>query len=114
MKNYIQPGDVVSVVAPSSTTSGDGVKVGLIFGIAMTDAGSGDDVQLKTTGIFSLPKVSAQAWTQGVQIYWDDGNNRCTTVDNNVPIGVASAAADNPSSTGNVRLTGQIVGTVMS
>lgn len=114
MKNYIQPGDVVSVVAPSTVTSGDGVKVGLLFGIAMTDAGSGDDVQIKTTGVFSLPKVSAQAWTQGAQIYWDDGNSRCTTVDNNVPIGVATAAADNPSSTGYVRLTGQVVGTVMS
>lgn len=114
MKNYIQPGDVITVVAPGTVTSGDGVKVGLIFGIAMHDAGSGDDVQIKTTGVFSLPKTSAQAWTQGVQIYWHDGNSECTTVDNNVPIGVATVAAANPSATGYVRLTGQVVGTVMS
>ena len=109
--NYIGPGDTVTLVASEDTVSGDGVKNGLLFGVALTDAGSGDNVQCKTTGIWSLPKVSAQAWTVGAQIYWDDGNDRCTTVDNNVPIGVAAAVADNPSDTGWVRLTGQIVGT---
>lgn len=114
MKNYIQPGDTITVVAPATITSGDGVLVGLLFGIAVTDAGSGDDVDIKTTGVFELPKVSAQAWTQGAQIYWDDGNSNCTTTDTNVPIGVATAAAANPSAVGYVRLTGQVVGTEMS
>jgi predicted RecA/RadA family phage recombinase len=112
--NYIAPGDIVTLVATETTVSGDGVKNGLLFGVAITDAGSGDNVECKTTGIWRLPKVSTQEWTVGVQIYWDDGNDRCTTVDNNVPIGVAVAATTNPSATGLVRLTGQIVGTVMS
>lgn len=103
--NYLQPGDTLTVEAPATVASGDGVLVGLIFGIAITDAASGDDVQIKTTGVFRLPKVSAQAWaTVGLTIYWDDGNSRCTTADTGVPIGVNIATAANPSATGDVRL----------
>jgi predicted RecA/RadA family phage recombinase len=112
--NYIQPGDVLEVTAPEATTSGDGTLVGLLFGVALHDADNGAVVRIQTTGVFELPKVSAQAWTVGQLIYWDDGNDRCTTVDTNYAIGVATAVAANPSSTGHVRLLGQIVGTVSS
>jgi predicted RecA/RadA family phage recombinase len=114
MKNYIQPGDTVKVVAPASITSGDGVLVGLLFGIAVTDAGSGDDVQIKTQGVFELPKVSTEVWAPGDLIYWDDGAGNCTTVDTNVAIGVTLADAANPTATGIVRLNGFIAGTVTS
>lgn len=114
MKNFIQPGDVISVPAPATVSSGDGVLVGLLFGVATTDAGSGDDVQIKTTGVFQLPKATGQAWTVGALVYWDDGNSRCTTTDNNVPVGVVVEAAGSSATVGIVRLTGQVVGTVMS
>jgi predicted RecA/RadA family phage recombinase len=112
--NYIQPGDTIIVPATEDTVSGDGVLVGNIFGVAINDAGSGDDVPIKTTGVWRLPKVSAQAWTVGQVIYWDDGNDRCTTADTNVAIGVAVAIANNPSATGDVRLHGGVWGTVVS
>ena len=112
--NFIQDGDTIIVPAPATLSSGDGVLVGLLFGVAITDAGSGDDVPIKTTGVWQLAKTSAQAWTVGAQIYFDDSTGVCTTVDNNVPVGVAAAVAANPSATGLVRLTGQVVGTVMS
>jgi predicted RecA/RadA family phage recombinase len=114
MKNYIGPGDVVTVEAPATTTSGDGVLVGVCFGVAIVDAGSGDDVQVQVVGVFELPKLSAQAWTAGDLIYWDDGNSRCTTVDTNVPIGFATEDAANPSSVGRVRLLGMQVGTAIT
>jgi len=38
-------------------------------------------------------------------IYWDNTNKQCTTTStSNTKIGVATAAAANPSSVGNVRL----------
>jgi predicted RecA/RadA family phage recombinase len=114
MRNYIQPGDIVVVNAPETTTAGDGTLVGNLFGIAVTDAANGAPVQIKTTGVFSLPKVTTQEWTVGAVIYWDDGNDRCTTVDTNVAIGVALAVTANPSATGIVRLHGGVWGTVVS
>jgi predicted RecA/RadA family phage recombinase len=54
-----------------------------------------------------LAKVSAQAWTEGAKIYWDDtAKNFTTTSGGNTLAGVAAAAAANPSATGKVRLDG--------
>jgi hypothetical protein len=46
--------------------------------------------------IYSLPKVSAQAWAVGQAIYWDNVARNCTAVGSgNSRIGVATAAAAN-------------------
>lgn len=107
MRNYVQPGDVVTVPAPAAVASGDGVLVGGLFGIAGTDAASGDPVEIKTVGVYDMPKTSAQAWTVGAAIYWDNSAGVATTVDtSNTLIGKAVEAAANPSGTGRVRLNG--------
>lgn len=106
-KNYIQPGDTVTVTAPAAVASGAGVLIGTLFGVAITDAASGAAVPIKTTGVFDLAKTSAQAWTVGAAIYWDNTNKVCTTTaTDNTLIGKAVEAAANPSGTGRVRLNG--------
>lgn len=106
--NYIQPGCNLTIPAPANVSSGGGVLSGVLFGVALGDADSGDDVVIATEGVFTLPKTSAQAWTVGAAIYWDDDGDGATTATTagNVFIGVAAAAASNPSSTGVVRLNG--------
>jgi predicted RecA/RadA family phage recombinase len=107
MKNYISSGDMVTVSAPAAVASGDGVLVGSLFGVAATDADSGAPVEVKTTGVFTLPKTSAQAWTVGAAVYWDSSNKVATTTStDNTLIGKALAVAANPSGTGVVRLDG--------
>jgi predicted RecA/RadA family phage recombinase len=108
MKNFIQSGDTITVTAPADVSSGDGVLVGDIFGVAAFDAKSGDDVEIKTTGVFELAKTSAQAWASvGTAIYWDNSNKVVTsTASTNKLIGVNVATAANPSDTGTVRLNG--------
>lgn len=108
MKNFLQPGDSLTVPAPADVASGDGVKVGQMFGVATHDAKSGTDVTLKLTGVFELPKTSAQAWAVGALVYWT-GSAATTTKGTNLPIGCAVAVADNPSDTGFVRLNGTAV-----
>lgn len=106
MKNYVQDGEAITVEAPTGgVTSGDGVLLGKLFGVAQTTALATEPVAIVTRGVFTLPKLSAQAWTVGADIYWDAGNDRCTTVStSNTLIGKATAVAANPSDTGNVRL----------
>lgn len=107
MKNYIQPGDTVTLIAPAVVASGAGVLVGSIFGVAAGAAASGAAVEVVTTGVFDLAKVEAQAWTQGARIYWDDtAKVATTTASTNKLIGVAVEAAANPTATGRVRLSG--------
>lgn len=105
MKNYVQPGNTITVPAPANVLAGAGVLVGNIFGIAAYDALSGDDVEIAMTGVFDLPKVSAQEWTVGATIYWDNSEKVCTTTaSSNKAIGLAILAAANPSAIGRVRL----------
>lgn len=105
MNNFIQEGEVLTLTAPYTRTSGQGAQVGSIFGVATADVTSGAAGEFSTCGVFELAKTSAQAWTVGQKIYWDDTNKRCDT-DGTVGmlIGVATAVAANPSSTGYVKL----------
>lgn len=103
--NFIQPGEVLTLTAPYTRTSGQGAQVGSIFGVATSDVTSGDPGEFATCGVWSLAKTSAQAWAVGQKVYWDDSNKRCDT-DGTVGmlVGVAIAVAANPSSTGYVKL----------
>jgi predicted RecA/RadA family phage recombinase len=88
-------------------TSGDGLLVGSIFGVAAGDAANAETVEAALVGIFDLKKVGSQAWTVGAKVYWDDTNKRCTTVaTDNTLVGVAvEAVASGAGDTiGRVRL----------
>lgn len=103
--NHIQPGNTLTLVAPYDVASGAGLLVGTIFGVAQYAALSGADVEADTVGVWELPKTSAQAWTQGAAIYWDNTNKvATTTATSNTLIGAAAEAAANPSATGKVWL----------
>lgn len=103
--NYLQPGDVLTLIAPYDVASGGGALVGRLFGVATSTVATGKPGEFKTTGVWLLPKTSAQAWTAGASIFWDNTNKRCDSDATVGPfIGAAVAAADNPSSTGYVQL----------
>ncbi|MBF0602144.1 MAG: DUF2190 family protein [Nitrospirae bacterium] len=108
MKNWIQSGDTVSVVAPADVASGNGVIVGSLFGLAVSDAVSGDDVEIVTVGVADITKA-AGAITQGAKVYWDNtAKNVTTTVGTNTLIGCAVMAAANGDATVRVRLNGVV------
>ncbi len=110
MRNFIQNGKTITLAAPYAVTSGDGLLVGSIFGVASNDAANTAEVEVALEGVFSLKKTSAQAWTVGAVIYWDDTNKVCTTTaSTNKLIGTAVAVAANPSATGIVRLNGAFI-----
>ena len=108
MKNFIQPGDSLTILAPAAVASGAPVVSGVLFGVANHAAALGAPLTIETRGVFELPKISAQAWTQGQAIYITPGTGLCTTATTtgNLFIGTAAAAAVNPTATGIVRLNG--------
>lgn len=109
MKNYLQQGDTVTVAAPYALAAGQGALVGALFGVAQNAAAAGAECELKRTGVFTLTKTNAQAWAAGARLYWDNAAREVTTVANaNVLVGVALAAAANPSATGTVLLDGAV------
>lgn len=108
MKNWVQPGDQLTIAAaPYAVTSGQGLQMGSIFGVAVTAAASGAAVEIQTSGVVTLTKQAAQAWTQGQPLYWDNaGRQVTTTVGSNKLIGYAAAAAAAPDTVGQVWLPG--------
>lgn len=106
-KNFIQPGDTVTIPAPAAVTSGGVVIAGNIAGIAQGDAASGEPVDVKTSGVWQLPKVAADNVTLGAPIHWASGTGLATiTASGNRKIGVAVEAAAASTGTVKVRLSG--------
>jgi predicted RecA/RadA family phage recombinase len=108
MKNYIQNGAMIAVTAPADgVTSGDGVLVGNLFGIASTTTSGGDAVTIQMEGVFDLLKLGTDTIGQGQAVYWDAANRRVTeTASGNCLIGAATEAAGNGASVVRVRLNG--------
>jgi predicted RecA/RadA family phage recombinase len=94
MRNYIQDGDTLTVTAPAAVASGDFVQVGRIRGVAVTAAASGAQVELKTTGVFRIPKLGSEAFASvGLPVYCvlsGDGVKTVTTASTtaNVLVGI--------------------------
>jgi predicted RecA/RadA family phage recombinase len=78
MKNYVQAGDTVTVVAPSTVVSGQSVLVGDLFGVAVHDAASGTLLEICTQGVVTLRKAAGTI-NPGVRVFWDAGASRVTT-----------------------------------
>lgn len=108
MKNFRQPADTIDLTAPGGgVVSGNGYKIGQIFGVAARTEAAGNLFPLMVTGAHDLPKTSAQANTEGQLVYWDDtGKKVTTTASGNLLIGVAIQVAVNPSDVGRYRLNG--------
>lgn len=109
MKTFIQQGDCITVVAPAGgTVSGELYKVGALIGVAATTEAAGAPVVLKLCGVFSLTKISAQAWAAGDLLYMNTTSRALTNVSaaGLVLVGVATEVAANPSAVGACRLNG--------
>ncbi len=108
MKNFIQNGHMITVPAPTGgITSGQGMIVGGLFGIAATTAAEGANVEIATTGVYDLPKAPATVFTLGDRVAWDDTAKMIAPPAAGLyPVGVAIIAVGNGAVTVRVRLDG--------
>lgn len=102
MKNYIQPGNTVTVTAPTGgVISGQAILVGALFGVCAHDAAEGAEVEIAVTGVFEIPS-NGSAFSEGAKVYWNNTDKQAvTTASGNTLIGHALASG---ASTVTVRL----------
>lgn len=94
MKNFIQKGDSITIAAPATVTSGAGVQIGSLFGVASTSAESGAALSIVTMGVFDLPKeATTDTFDVGDPVEWDGNNSRIAALDAGERIGITVAAA---------------------
>lgn len=107
MKNFVQPGDVITVTAPYALSAGDGCLVGILFGIACGTYLNGAAAEIKTEGVFDITALSTDtaSGTTLVSAYWDNTNKRITTTSSgNTKVGTIIAAKASGETTARVRL----------
>jgi predicted RecA/RadA family phage recombinase len=108
MKNFIQRGDMITVTAPTGgVTSGQGVLVGNLFGVAATTAAEGESAEIATIGVYELPKLVSAVIAACARVAWDNTAKQVVLpATGMVPIGIATVAAGNGIATVRVRLDG--------
>lgn len=105
-QNYIQPGNVLEVVAPSGGyTTGQAAKIGSLVLIALGSAAQGSPCEMATGGIWQVTKVAGTAWVTGDKLYWDDtAKNFTKTTTSNTAAGYAAADATSGATAGLILL----------
>ena len=99
MRNLIQDGLVLPLVAPADTAPGDLVVVGSIVGVAVGAAKTGEEVQARVEGVFD---GIGSTGAVGAAVYYDATAGALTnTKTGNVPVGWSLGD-------GRVRLTPQV------
>jgi predicted RecA/RadA family phage recombinase len=109
VKNYIQEGESLNLIAPYAVSSGGGAIVGSIFGVASTDLASGDEGAFQLEGVYSLTKSTAASsgGSQGAKAYFITSTKLVTAVStSNTLIGVFTATCADGDATALVRLNG--------
>ena len=102
MTNFIQTGEVLTVTAAATVTSGQLVVVGSMVGVANFGAASGDEVEISVEGVFELPKVTTDVIAAGELLYWSSGVGKLTRTagtGSKPLVGYAIAAAGNGATT---------------
>lgn len=106
MKNYTQNGHILTLVAAAAVASGVGYLFGAgLFGVATNDVANGAAGEFITEGVVTIGKTSALAIAVGDRVFWDPAGkvvNKTSVAQQCV--GVAVAAAANPSSTVSIKL----------
>lgn len=114
MKNYVQDGDFIKFTAGATITSGMLVKVGDLFGVAVTDVANGSEGVLALEGVFTIPKTTGAgtAIAVGGKAYFDTSEAATGKVSGdaetaaNPLCGYAIEAAADGATTAKIRLLG--------
>lgn len=77
-KKYVNSGETVEHTAGDAIASDDIVVIGDCVAIALGTVASGEDVTLKITGRFTVPKVTGTAWAQGDKLDYDASAGKFT------------------------------------
>jgi predicted RecA/RadA family phage recombinase len=105
-KNYIQPGRVLTVPAPTGgAVSGAPVLIGALFGVAQHDAAEAQDLEILTEEVVELPKATPLAIDLGDRLFWNAGDGVLDkTATAQVCVGVAVLPAASADATVRVKL----------
>lgn len=107
MKNHVQEGRYIEVALPYARKGGEGVLVGSLFGVCVTDGASGASVNIDTESVYDLEAATGASTdaTFGAAAYWDNTAKKVTPVStSNTLIGVFLAAKATTDAVARVKI----------
>jgi predicted RecA/RadA family phage recombinase len=105
MKNFIQPGDDITVIAPTGgVTAGQLVVIKALVGVATCSAAAGAQVEISTEGVFDLAKNAPDVFNAG-DVAKVSGGNNIVAVAGTLGIGWVTQASAAGATTVRVKLT---------
>lgn len=101
MKKYLGSGDRFNHTVTASISSGEGLLIGHLFGVALSDGAIDDLVAFVRSGIVEIAKLTSDDVSKGDKLYWDPGNTRVTLTNSGALkcVGVATADAGTSADT---------------
>lgn len=105
MKNFVKPGNHVTVDGP--TTSGQGKLVGAnLFGVAIATVLSGYKGELVVEGVVEIAKLSTDNMAVGAKVNWNDTNKEVQLATSDLDgVGTVVEAAAASTTVVKVKLT---------
>jgi predicted RecA/RadA family phage recombinase len=106
MRNFIQEGETLDLTPAAAVASGVGYLFGTaLFGVAKADVAISTSGPFLTEGVVDIAKTSALAISVGDRLFWD-ATNKCVNKTSAAQqcVGIAVAAAANPSATVYMKL----------
>lgn len=105
-KTYKQEGETLTLAPGADVAAGTGYLFGVsLFGVALVTTANGANGPFLTEGVVEIAKTSALAIAVGDRVFWDATNKVVNKTASGQPcVGVAVAAAANPSSTVLIKL----------
>lgn len=106
MNNFKHKGVTLDLVAPAGgVIAGKTVKIGGIIAVPGTTKPEGQPFAGTVEGVFDVDAKTAQAWTTGATIYWDDtAEIYTTTAGGNAKAGYAVADKEAAAVVGRIKL----------
>ena len=106
MRNFVQEGKTLTLTPSADVAAGEGFLFGAaLFGVAKQAVTSGQPGEFLVEGVVDIAKTSALAISVGDRVFWVPGSKVVNvTATSQVNVGIAVAAAANPSATVRIKL----------
>lgn len=95
MKNFVQNGKSLDVLASAAYSSGELVIEGNLVGVAVADIASGEVGAVSTEGVYAFEKEAAATLIQGDVAYYDSATKKLDATNSNPAVGHVVAVDGN-------------------
>jgi predicted RecA/RadA family phage recombinase len=92
MKNFVQPGESLTVASAAAQTAGNVFVSGKLFGVVANSTEANEDVVIRTCGVYDLAK-DASTFALGALVYATAAGQATSTSAGNTLIGVSVKSA---------------------